>query len=311
MSPNRRSFLTKSGIAATQCGIASLAMSSLGSATSRLFAIDRIQRAENPQLKLSLAAYSLRDSLQKRPGTSGAMDLHGFITYCASLGIHGAELTQYYFPKATTPEYLLGLRRHAHLAGIDITGGAIGNKFTLDPGPKLDEQIEYTETWIKHYAQLGAPVIRVFAGRPPAGVSEDAALERAIPLLQNACDVAAKHGVLLAIENHDFTTKVDRLLRIVKAVDSPWFGVNFDSGNLHHSTDPYADMARIAPFAVNAQIKVVIRTANGEQPADLERIVDILRNVEYSGYLVLEYEEKEDPFKAIPNYVGQLKTLIS
>ena len=238
------------------------------------------------------------------------MDLHGFVDYCASLGIHGAELTQYYFPNDVTDDYLLSLRRHTHLAGIDITGGAIGNKFTLDPGPKLDEQIAYTHNWIKYYAKLGVPVIRVFAGKPPKGLSEDAAIDRAIPLLQNACKIAAQHGVILAIENHDFTTKVDRLLRIVEAIDSPWFGVNFDSGNLNHSADPYADMKRIAPYAVNAQIKVVIKAANGNQPADLKRIVQILRDAGYVGYLVLEYEEKEEPFKAIPEYVDRLRELV-
>ena len=273
-------------------------------------AVEPVERTKNARLKLSLAAYSLRKFLQREPGTRGAMDLAGFVDYCASLGLEGTELTQYYFPQTVTDDYLFGLRRRAHLAGVDITGGAIGNKFTLNPGPALDEQVAYTKTWIGHYAKLGVPVIRVFAGKPPEGISEDAAIDRAVPLLQQACDFAAKHGVMLAIENHDFTTKVDRLLRIVEAVDSPWFGVNFDSGNLGFSTDPYADMQRLAPYAINAQIKVAIRTADGHVTADLERIVQILRDAEYSGYLVLEYEEDEDPFQAIPVYVDRLRRLI-
>lgn len=302
MYASRRQFLRSSTVAA--------AGFCLAAADDRVVAVEPVARTRNARLKLSLAAYSLRDFLRRKPGTSGAMDLTGFIDYCASLGLEGTELTQYYFPKSVTDDYLFGLRRRAHLAGIDITGGAIGNKFTLDPGPALDEQIAYTKTWIGHYAKLGAPVIRVFAGKPPEGVSEDAAIDRAVPLLQQACDFAAQQGVMLAIENHDFTTKVDRLLRIVQAVDSPWFGVNFDSGNLNFSSDPYADMQRLAPYAINAQIKVAIRTADGHQPADLDRIVQILRDAGYSGYLVLEYEENEDPFQAIPVYVDRLRKLM-
>lgn len=302
MSLHRRSFIARVATGAG-LGVVATARSSL--------AIEPIARVTNSRLKLSLAAYSLREALSRKPGTEGAMDLSGFIDYCASLGIEGAELTQYYFPKMVTDEYLLGLRRQAHLVGVDITGGAIGNKFTLDPGDALDEQVAYTNAWIGHYAKLGAPVIRVFAGKPPQGISEDEAIDRAVPLLQQACHVAAANGVMLAIENHDFTTKVDRLLRIVKAVDSPWFGVNFDSGNLNHSDDPYEDMKRMAPYAVNAQIKVTIRSASGKQAADLPRIVRILRKSGYSGYLVLEYEEKEDPMQAIPRYVSQLRALIA
>ena len=273
-------------------------------------AIEPVRRAKNKRLKLSLAAYSLRQFFSKTPGTYGALDLAIFIDYCASLKLEGAELTQYYFPSGVTPEYLHQLKRRAHLAGIDITGGAIGNRFTLAPGEALDEQMAYTKTWIRHYATLGAPVIRVFAGAPPSGVSEDEAIERAIPALQEACEFASQYGIILAIENHDFTSKIDRLLRIVEGVDSPWFGVNFDSGNLSHSEDPYADMQRMAPFAVNVQLKVAIRGANGHQPADLERIVDILRAADYAGYLVLEYEEKEDPYQAIPRYVERLREIV-
>jgi sugar phosphate isomerase/epimerase len=115
---------------------------------------------------------------------------------------------------------------------------------------------------------------------------------------------------MLAIENHDFTSNVDRLLRIVEVVDSPWFGVNFDSGNLSHSQDPYGDMERMAPFAVNAQVKVAINSAHGSQPANLKRVVEILRGAGYAGYLVLEYEAKEDPYTAIPRYVDQLRKLV-
>ena len=302
MSQNRRAFIRSAAVAVAGCGLAA--------SPKNLAAIEPISRTKNRRLKLSLAAYSLREVLQRKPGAEGAMDLFGFIDYCATLGLEGAELTQYYFPQDVTDKYLLELRRHAHLAGVDITGGAIGNKFTLDPGAELDKQIAHTRAWIGHYAKLGAPVIRVFAGRPPAGVSEDDAIERVVPLLQQACEYAAGHGVMLAIENHDFTTKVDRLLKIVKAVDSPWFGVNFDSGNLNFSSDPYADMRQLAPYAINAQLKAAIRTADKNQPADFGRVVQILRDANYSGYLVLEYEEKEDPFEAIPALVARLRDLV-
>ncbi|MFP6701151.1 MAG: sugar phosphate isomerase/epimerase, partial [Planctomycetaceae bacterium] len=85
--------------------------------------------------------------------------------------------------------------------------------------------------------------------------------------------------------------------------------VNFDGGNFR-SDDPYRDMAVIAPYAINAQVKVSIFRNGKKEPADLKRVIGILRDADYRGYIVLEYEE-EDPLGEIPGYLGQLRQLIS
>jgi len=48
----------------------------------------------------------------------------------------------------------------------------------------------------------------------------------------------------------------------------------------------------------------------GKQPADLSRIVDILKQAKYRGYVTLEFEE-QNPFEEIPGYLQQLRELIS
>ena len=84
---------------------------------------------------------------------------------------------------------------------------------------------------------------------------------------------AAERGVILALENHGggVTTTADELLRIVRKNDGPYLGVNIDTGNLH-TKDPYDDLARVAPYAVNMQVKTGIRR-EGEttEPADLSQ----------------------------------------
>lgn len=282
--------------------LASSTAASLLAGTPPTFAIDPFDRGGKQVLKLSLAAYSLRGFFG-----SGDLDMPGFIDYCAKLNLDAGELTSYFFPKETDTAYLHGLKRRAHIAGIDISGGAIGNNFTLKPGPKLDQQIQHTKTWIDHYAALGAPMIRVFAGRPEKGVTDAEAIKRSVPVFEQVCEYAGSKGVILAIENHDFTTRIDPMMKIIKAVKSPWFGVNLDSGNFH-SADPYADLEKIVPYAVNAQIKVEIRPeGKPKEPADLKRVVKILKDGGYSGYVVLEYEAKEDPYKAIPHYLDVLR----
>src|SRR5262249_19576470 len=156
------------------------------------------------------------------------------------------------------------------------------------------------------------PVIRIFAGRVPKGESEETAVARAIEGIQASLPYAAEKGVTLALENHGgITATPEQLLKLVKAVDAPNFGVNLDTGNFH-SSDPYPDLDRIAPYAVNVQVKTEIsRDGKGKEEADLARVVSILREARYSGYVVLEYEASDDPMAAVPRHIKTLRQLIN
>jgi hydroxypyruvate isomerase len=96
-------------------------------------------------------------------------------------------------------------------------------------------------------------------------------------------------------------------LKIIRAVKSPWFGVNFDSGNFH-GDDIYGELARIAPYALNCQIKVVVSGPDRKKvPSDFGLLAKILTDAGYRGYIVLEYEEDEDPRVACPRYLEQMR----
>lgn len=272
-------------------------------------------RNGKPYMKLSLAAYSFNSVLLRRPKdvelAEAKMSLDDFIRFCADLDLDGCEPTSYYFPADLTPEYLMHLKDLSFRLGLDISGTAIGNDFCVPPGPEREQQLADTREWIDNAAQLGAPVIRIFAGKVPEGISEEEALANCIDGINLSLDYAAERGVFLALENHGgITATAEQLLRIVKGVKtSPWFGVNFDSGNFR-SSDPYFELEQIAPYAVNAQIKVSIHPDGQKQPADFERIIGILRTANYRGYLVLEYEEPEDPFTEIPKHIEKLRSLL-
>lgn len=301
---NRRHFLKSVGLGTAGLAIADQVKAEGGTK----------QPKPAPRFKISLAAYSFRNQLPnyrgKNPPGKTQMDMAGFLDHCATLDIDGAEITSYFLPHPCPRELALELRRKAHLLGLDISGGAIGNNFSFPAGPELERQMAYTEDWIKTYAAMGAPVIRVFAGHPKIkGQPPEDAEKNIIKNLQHACTIAAKHGVILGVENHDFTTDIDRMERILAAVDSPWFGLNFDSGNLAKTADPYADLKRIAPHTVNAQLKIHIPRDGKREPADFKRIVDILGEANYRGYLVLEYESG-DPFGEVPKYLDKLREAI-
>ncbi|MBC8096329.1 MAG: sugar phosphate isomerase/epimerase, partial [Akkermansiaceae bacterium] len=74
----------------------------------------------------------------------------------------------------------------------------------------------------------------------------------------------------------------------------------------------YKDFAACAPYAVNVQWKAEISPRGGQkQPADLKRIVKILRAANYQGYVALEYEAAEDPWTAVPRLLKEMREIIN
>lgn len=91
----------------------------------------------------------------------------------------------------------------------------------------------------------------------------------------------------------------------LNAIDSPWLGGLMDTGNLLE--DPYPK-EMIAPKTVFVQAKTY--PGGGEWytlDLDYRRVAEILRKVNYRGYISLEMEGKENPDVAVPQSVSMLR----
>jgi sugar phosphate isomerase/epimerase len=299
MHTTRRQFL-RSGLAAS----AGLALA--GAAP----AIEPVRRNGKPHLRLSLAAYSFRKYLDLKIKPKPPMTLEDFVDLAASLDLDAVEPTAYYFAD-TSPAYLARLKGRCTRLGLDVSGTAVGNNFCTPDPAKLKAEIASVKQWVERASLLGAKTIRIFAGNVARGDTEEKARARCVAAIEEACDHAGKFGVYLALENHGgITATCDQILAIVKAVKHDWFGVNLDTGNFH-TADPYADLARLAPYAVTVQIKTEVqRAGRKKEDADLRRLLDVLRGADYRGYVALEYEAAEDPKTAVPRHVETLRKLI-
>ena len=265
ISPSRRQFLAHSAVAAAAVGLTA----------SPLSAIEPIPRNGQAKFKFSLAAYSYRELLQ---GKEPKLKLSDFISDCAKFGLEGTELTSYYFPQALTHDYLRALRQQCFRLGLDVSGTAVGNDFGHPVGEERQKQIALVKRWVDNAAELGAPVIRIFAGHQKGDTPPAQTHSLMVGGIEECCEYAGQHGVHLALENHGGpTATADGLLAFVKDVQSPWFGVNLDTGNFH-SDDVYAEMERVAPYALNVQVKVVTSGPEKKKvPTDYARLAKILR----------------------------------
>jgi len=299
----RRGFL--------QLAAASVAMSSVPT-----FAREPIGRSGPPRFQLGLAAYSLRRYFSfsrgksQKPAADGpALDMFGFLDYCIAQKLDAAELTSYFFQPDPPDRYFLDLKQYAFLHGITISGTAIGNNFTVGAGPKLENEIAEAIRWIDRASLLGAPHIRFFAGTGNQLAEDPRRLDEACDAIHRCAERAAEKGIFLGIENHGNLTS-DQMLQIMDRVKSPWVGINLDTGNFL-SEDPYADLEKCAPYAVNVQVKVNMKHPDGKHyPADMNRIAQILKAANYQGFVILEYED-EAPYEKIPEAIDVLRKALA
>jgi sugar phosphate isomerase/epimerase len=297
MTTSRRRFLASG---------AALAAASLARPAR---AADPVDRVGGSRLKLGLAAYSLRDHLTGK--VEPTMTMLDFVDQAARWQVDGVEPTSYYFPEEITPEYLGRLKRLCHVLGLGIIGVPVRNNFTHPAGPDRDREVAHVKTWLDRAGALGAPTMRIFAGDLQPGQSLAEAQKNCVESIEACADHAAVRGVMLGLENHGgIVAEADSLLTIVKAVKSDFFGINLDSGNFR-TDDPYGDLERCAPYAVSVQIKTEIQPRGQEKrPADLERIVAILKESGFRGYATLEYEAAEPALTAVPRELERLRALL-
>jgi sugar phosphate isomerase/epimerase len=265
-------------------------------ANNSSFAIEPVKRTGKSLIKLSLAAYSFRKYLEFKGTNKPTMTLEQFAEYASEQGLGAIEPTSYYFPD-TSKEFFPKYKAFCSKLGLDISGSAVGNNFCIPDAAKLKEQMTSVNEWVERCSILGCKTIRIFAG---------------INAIGQACDYAAKFGVILALENHGgITASAEQILSIVKSINHPYFGVNLDTGNFH-TADPYGDLAKLAPYAVTVQIKTEIQKAGQKkEDADLKKLVDMLKAVNYRGYMALEYEANEEPKTGVPKALEELKKLVS
>lgn len=254
-------------------------------------------------MRIGCAAYSYRDYF-----TKGIMGLEDFIKVGYELGLDGVELTVYYF-KSTEDNYVFKLKRLALEYGLDIPCVSVGNNFTEPEQAKRREQVDYVKRWLDVASKLGAPCLRIFAGKVPKGYTEDDAIKWTVECIKECIDYASKLGIILVLENHGgITSTADQVLKIINAVNSDWLALNLDVGNF--IANRYENIRKVAPYALHVHAKFYKPTPFGDEEIDYTIVLRILREVGYKGYLSIEYEGKEEAKSAVPKAVSFLRKAV-
>jgi sugar phosphate isomerase/epimerase len=297
---NRRAFLRGAGAAV-------IAGPELARAPRTWAATTKVEAGSTaaPRLLTGCCAYSYSKLLR-----AGKMTMEDVIHKAIELGIDGVDMTAYWF-KSTDPAYLASLRHLAFKNGVCFSGAATGASTVQAEAGKRAEVLEEIKKWVDVTESLGAPHLRIFAGKLPAGATVQQGIQWTVDTLKPACEYAGKKGITLGMEDHEgITQNADACLEIVHRVDSPFFGINLDVTNFIPTpmADAYAQIEATIPYATHSHIRD--RFADG-QTVDLDRVWQIFARSNYKGFMSAEYEGEEDPSTGVPKLVAKIKTLCS
>jgi sugar phosphate isomerase/epimerase len=170
------------------------------------------------------------------------MSLFQWIDMAATLGVDGLEMYPGFFT-SFEEAYLVQVRaalQHHHLLMPMLCASP---DFT-QPSPEARRvEIERAKHMVDLVAFFDAPAprtCRVLSGQGRPAISEDDGVALVVECIEELIPYAAERNVILVIENHykdnywiypDFARHLHVLRRIVEAIDSPWFGVNYDPSN--------------------------------------------------------------------------------
>ena len=226
-------------------------------------------------------------------------------------------------------------------AGIEVANYTIWADFINGSDGNLEAEIERVKDEVRVARILGAPGMRHDSTWGwPKGKTGAKGFDDALPILIKGCraitEFGAELGIKTMVENHGFFCQdSERVEKLVNGVDHPNFGVLLDMGNfLVVDEDPIEAVGRLMPYSFHVHAKDFhVKSGNEPSPGQgwfssrggnylrgailghgeipILQVLRIMKNADYLGVISIEFEGMEDPLKAIPIGLENLKRYIA
>ena len=258
-----------------------------------------------PQFRISLAQWSLHKALFAKK-----LDHLDFApTAKTEFGIEGVEYVNVFFKdKANDKAYLAEMNKRAADHGVTQLLIMIDGEGHLG-APKLQDRIKAVENhykWVEAAKELGCHSIRVNARS--AGTFDEQ-MHRAADGLRALSEFGDQHGINVIVENHGgLSSNGQWLASVIKLADHPRCGTLPDFGNFainrgkNEWYDRYKGTAELMPFAKAVSAKThnfdkarpfLSVDHGGERDTDYRKMMQIVADSGYKGWVGIEYEGSE------------------
>jgi sugar phosphate isomerase/epimerase len=290
---NRRSFIKSAALGTT-------AFTIFPACTGK--PIDE-KKAKDPRFKISLAQWSLHNTLNEKK-----LDHLDFPKKAVeAFGIYGVEyVNQFFKDKATDSSYLAEMNKRAKDLGVTQLLIMIDGEGGLaEPDDvKRKEAVINHHKWVDAAKTLGCHSIRVNA----FGTSDDpvALHKAAVDGLGSLTSYAQPIGINVIVENHGgYSSDGQWLSGVMKEINMANCGTLPDFGNFCIRRrdgdqwespcvvdyDRYKGVEEMMPYAKAVSAKSYdFDDMGNETSIDYARMMDIVKQSSYSGYLGIEYE---------------------
>jgi len=257
------------------------------------------------------------------------MTLEDFIEFAKELSVDGVSLESCFIPQREDKGYMADVKALLDQYNLDRVY-AWGHPDGLEGGKNEAEYDEMIKSF-EHAKNIGAKVMRV-VGSSLMFLHEphQPQIQRLTQMFRKAVKIAADYDIKMAVENHiDFTS--DEILQLIENVDSPDFGLNFDTGNfLRLLDDPIKGMEKLAKHTYATHIKDLkvqkgvapdewfffSSTPVGEGYVDNQKLAQMLKDVGYEGFLAVEIDflhpdYNNDEHAAVRQSVEALRNIVN
>ncbi|MCA9872839.1 MAG: sugar phosphate isomerase/epimerase [Anaerolineales bacterium] len=254
------------------------------------------------------------------------MSMEDFLAFAKKLDVDGVSLESCFFP-SYDKEWFVDLKAQLDEYGFDRVY-AWGHPDGLEAGKNraaFDDMISQ----IPNAKLIGAPVMRVVASSLMFRFEPHAPqIDILVAWFKEAVKVAEEYDVKLAVENHiDYTS--DECVELLDRVDSPYLGLNLDTGNfLRLLDDPVEGAKKLANRVYATHIKDLkpvkgldarewyffSSTPVGEGLVDNQKLAQILHDANYQGFLAVETDSLHPDYEscehwAVEQSVKELKRI--
>lgn len=227
-----------------------------------------------------------------------------FPAMAADYGIHSIELVNtFYFSKANDMDYWTAFKKKCDDAGVTvglIMCDALGNLGDADPDKQL-AAVENHYKWVDVAKFLGAHSIRVNAAGE--GTADEVA-KNAVVGLSALGKYGASKGINVIVENHGgHSSNGEWLSGVMEQVGMDNVGTLPDFGNFCiergpdgclNEYDRYKGMKELMPYAKGVSAKSnEFDEAGNEVHSDFAKIMKIVKDSGFKGYVGIEYEGAE------------------
>jgi len=255
-------------------------------------------------MKPAISLYSMNDAL-----SSGEMNVSDVLDFYAGIGVKHVELVDGYMPADEDKAAVLSRLKKLNM---DVACYSISNNFAAD-GDELTRNINKVRSSVAWAWYFETNVIATLAADAAANADGKHTYEQIIDAYKQCVDALSYTDMVFALENHGtFAGKAAQVKQIIQSVDSPYLTANIDTGNFLLAGDDPAEAAHsLIDYVGHVHFKDLKLSDSGEGfetpdgkrytgavagsgDVKLKKIVNLLKQKSYKGFLSLEFEGSSD-----------------